>query len=102
MSRYSEQKIRFCQERNQKERINNVTNKSKKTTKIHTLLNYLNWKTFKWTDQKENLMKQIHKKNNQKNWRIFWNENCKKIIIVSRTDLYVICNKKKNDKMTSW
>ena len=44
-------------------------------------------------------MKQIHKKNNKKNQKIFWNENHEEIIIVSRTDLYVISNKKKNDKM---
>ena len=46
-------------------------------------------------------MRQIYEKNNQENWETFWNESCEKITIVSRTDLCVICNKKKNDRMTS-
>ena len=46
-------------------------------------------------------MRQIYEKNNQENWRTFWNENCKETTIVLRTDLCVISNKKKNDETTS-
>ena len=41
-------------------------------------------------------------KDNQKNWETSQNENCEKIIIVSRTDLCVISNKKEDDRITSW
>ena len=76
-------------------------NKSRKTTRICTLSNHSNWEIFKQTNQKENLMKQIYKKINQRNWETSQNENCEKIIIVSRINLHVICNKKKDDEMTS-
>ena len=46
-------------------------------------------------------MKQIHKKNNKKNQKTFQNENYEEIIIVSETDLHVINNKKKNNRVTS-
>ena len=102
LSRHSKQKIRFHQEKNWTEKTDNAINKWRKTIKIHTLLNHSNQKIFKWTDQEKNLTRQIYKKNNQKNWKIFWNENHEKATIVSRINLYVICNKKKNDRMTSW
>ena len=76
-------------------------NKQKKTIRICILLTCSNWKTLKWINQKENFMRQIYEENNQEDWKTFWNENCKEIIIVSRTDLHVISNKKKNDKMIS-
>ena len=46
-------------------------------------------------------MRQIHKKDNQKNQKTFQNENCEKTTIVLKTDLHVISNKKKDDRMTS-
>ena len=42
-------------------------NESRKTTRICTLLTHSNQKILKQTDQEENLIKQIYKKNNQKN-----------------------------------
>ena len=53
MSRYLKQKIRFHQERNQTRKTDNVTNKQKKTTRIHTLSNHSNWKIFEQTNQKK-------------------------------------------------
>ena len=64
-------------------------------------MNHSNWKIFEWTDQEENLMRQIHEKDNQKDWKTLWNESCEETIIVSRTDLHVISNKKKDDRMIS-
>ena len=60
-----------------------------------------NWRILEQTDQEGNLTKQIHTKNNQNNQDTSWNENCRETIIVSRTDLHVICNKKENDRTTS-
>ena len=101
LNKHFKQKIRFHQEKNQTKKASNVTNKQEKTNKIHTLLNYSNQKISKWTNQKKNLTRQIHEKNNQKNWETFWNENHKKTVTVSKTNLHIICNKKKNDRMTS-
>ena len=77
-------------------------NKSRKTTRIYTLLNHQNKKTLEQINQEKNLVRQIHAKNNQEDWRTSQNENCEKTTIVSRTDLCVIDNKKEDDKMTSW
>ena len=81
--------------------MSNVTNKSKKITRIHTLLTHSNWRTLKWTDQEKDLVRQIHEKNNQKDQKTFWNESHKETIIVSRTDFCVISNKKEDDRMIS-
>ena len=64
--------------------------------------NHQNWRISEQTNQEKNLIKQIHMKNNQKNWETFWNESHEKTIVVSRTDLYVTDNKKENDRITSW
>ena len=65
------------------------------------MLNHSNQKTLKQTDQKKNLTRQIHKKNNQKDQETLQNENDKEIIIVLKTDLHVICNEKEDNRMTS-
>ena len=65
------------------------------------MLTHSNQKILKQTDQEKNFTKQIYKENNQENWRTFWNKNHKEIIIISRIDLHVICDKKKNDRTTS-
>ena len=46
-------------------------------------------------------MRQIYKKNNKEDQKTFQNENHEKTTIVSRADLHVIDNKKKNDRTTS-
>ena len=76
-------------------------NKQRRTVEIHTLLNYLNWRISEWTNQKRNLKRQIYTKDNQENRETLWNESHEETTIVSRTDLCVICNEKKNDRTTS-
>ena len=46
-------------------------------------------------------MRSIHEKDNQKDQRTFQNKSYKKTTIISRTNLYIINNKKKDDKTTS-
>ena len=50
-------------QRESQRRTNNITNKSEWTVKICTLQNYLNRRTLKQINQKENSTRQIHKKN---------------------------------------
>ena len=101
LDRHLKQKIRLHEERNQIREASNAMNKQRRTVEIHTLLNYLNWRISEWTNQKRNLKRQIYTKDNQENRETFWNESHKETTIVSRTDLHVICNKKKSNLTTS-